>query len=166
MNRRLAATTLAVFSLMAAVAQAQIPQPVVPDINQRSGLRTRMMPIIPHLPPDPDRDIYANTRWAEPHESSHINCQCNGGLYGRKWKNSCTACYSPYFIGSPGKSTLSPPCEPPNHRVFTNFVHPFRPVDIYYAGGCFSPVYDLDPWVPGPGPFPFPRLYHKRPTGG
>ena len=166
MNRRLTATMIAVFSLMGAVAHAQVPTPMVPDINQRSGLRTRMMPIIPHLPPDPDRDIYQNTRWANKNEPSSINSQFNGGLYGRKWKSSCTACFSPYFIGSPGQSTLTPVCEPSNHRFFTNFVHPFRPVDRYYAGGCFVPVYDLDPWVPGPSPYPYPRLYHKKPTGG
>lgn len=168
MTRRLAATTLVVFSLMGAAARAQVPQPVVPDINQRSGLRTRMVPIIPHLPPDPDRDVYANTRWPARHEKQpdHMNSPLNGGFYGRPWKSSCTACFTPYFIGSPGKSTLGPDCMPSDHRLISNFLHPFRPVDMYYAGGCYVPVYDLDPFVPGPGPFPFPRLYHKKPTGG
>src|SRR3954462_9401684 len=34
----------------------QLPQPLIPDIHERSGLLDRFIPIEPHLPPDKDRD--------------------------------------------------------------------------------------------------------------
>ncbi len=165
MPRRLALAAFAVVALMGEAAKAQVPAPMVPDINERSGLRTRMSPIIPNLPPDPVRDIYQNYRWADWDETNHPNSPFNGGLYGRKWKSGCTACYTPYFMGSTGKSTLRPDCLT-NHPILTSFFHQFKPVDMYYNGGCFSPVYDLDAFVPGPGPYPFPRFFHRKPVSG
>lgn len=154
--------------LTAGVARAQEPSPVIPSAEARSGLFTRHVPIIPRLPHDPKRDIWENGRWADEHESTYINSPCNGGLYGRcKWPGTCTACFSPYFRGSPGASTLNAPtCPPPHSRLIGNFVHPFKPVSYYYNGGCYVPIYDLDPQVPGPGPFPWPRLYCRKPLGG
>ena len=55
-------------------------------------------------------------RWADRNESTHVNSPFNGGLYGRKWKSGCTACFTPYFAGSPG-GCLGPDCLPENHRL-------------------------------------------------
>jgi len=134
--------------------------PRIPDVRKRSGLFTRQTPIEPKLPVDSKRDIYLGTRWEPRHrwrQGRWINSFLDGGLYGRKLTTKCTACLQPFFKGAPGNNTLCPDCEPPNryHRWFSNFVQPFRPVDEYYAGGCYVPVYDLDPFVPGPGPFPW-----------
>lgn len=165
MTRRNALAICASLVISAWSARAQEPTPVVRDLDQRSGLITRHVPITPNLPPDPDRDRWYVTRWGDDHEhGSHPNTIKNSGLYGRKWKSGCTACYSPYFAGSPGRSTLTHTCGQ-HFRLVTNFVHPFRPVCTYYAGGCYVPVYDLDPLVPGPGPFPYKNFF-KRPTGG
>lgn len=165
MSRRIVIAIVALVVLGSERARAQEPAPVIRDLNQRSGLITRHIPITPNLPPDPDRDRWSVTRWGDDDEShDHPNSIKNGGLYGRKWKTGCTACYSPNFAGSAGQSTITHTCKT-HFRLVTNFVHPFRPVCNYYAGGCYVPVYDLDPFVPGPGPFPF-RSFFKRPTGG
>lgn len=162
---RFAILALGILTMGLARANAQEPAPVVRDVTQRSGLITRHIPITPNLPPDADRDRWYVTRWGDDNESHDgVNSFKNGGLYGRQWKNGCTACYSPYFAGSPGQNTMTHTCKV-NNRLLTNFVHPFRPVCSYYAGGCYVPVYDLDPAVPGPGPFPF-KYFFKRPTGG
>jgi hypothetical protein len=153
--------------LGAATARAQVPLPRVPDIHQRSGLLSRFVPIEPHLPPDDDRDNFYGTRWGDHPPGDRINSRKDGGLYGRTYKSRCTSCYYPYFHGSPGQNATNPDCEPCPRglRLVTNLVHPFRPVCHYYAGGCYVPIYDLDPLVPGPGPFPWPHFF-KRPTGG
>jgi hypothetical protein len=153
--------------LAAAPARAQVPLPRVPDGDRRSGLLSRFVPIEPHLPPDDDRDTFATTRWRDHPPGRRINSPKDGGLYGRRYRGSCTACFAPYFQGSPGSGAIGPQCTPGPRvlRAATNVVHPFRPVGSYYAGGCFVPVYDLDPLVPGPGPFPWPHFF-KRPTGG
>ncbi len=153
--------------LASTAARAQEAAPIVRDVNQRSGLISRHIPITPNLPPDADRDKWFVTRWGDDHEQQRFpNWIGTSGLYGRKYKTGCTACYSPYFTGSPGgQETLKHTCGKSHFRAVTNIVHPFRPVCTYYAGGCYSPVYDLDPLVPGPGPFPWP-FFFKRPTGG
>jgi hypothetical protein len=156
-----------VLTLAAAPARGQIPQPRVPDINQRSGLLSRSVPIEPVLPRDPDRDKFYDTRWADYPQVTHPNCYKHNGLYGLRWGGDCTQCASPYFRGSPGRSTLDADCRP-NHpwsRWVQNFVHPFKPVGSYYQNGCYVPIYDLDPLVTGPGPFPWPYLL-KLPSGG
>ena len=166
MSRRLALAVVAVLVVSASAARAQERIPTVRDVNQRSGLITRHVPIVPNLPPDPDRDRWYLTRWGDNHEEHDgINSIKNSGFYGRRWESGCTACFSPYFAGSQGQNTLNHTCENSNFRLISNFVHPFKPVCTYYANGCFVPVYDFDPVVPGPGPFPF-RHFFKRPTGG
>ena len=156
-----------VLLLSAATARAQVPLPRVPEASRRSGLLTRFVPIVPHLPPDKDRDAFDTRQWDDHPPGSHINSYHDGGLYGRSYKSACTACFAPVFHGSPGRGTIEPGCAPRHRalRAVTNFVEPFRPVGHYYAGGCYVPVYDLDPLVPGPGPFPWPHFF-KRPTGG
>src|SRR5262249_29876868 len=126
----------------------------------------RFTPIVPHLPRDDDRDDYYITTWGDYQQNKHPNSLLDGGLYGRRLPSDCTKCFYPSFRGSPG-GTTGPGCEPCRRvvRAAMNFVHPFRPGCYYYSGGCYTPVYDLDPLVPGPGPFPWP-FFFKRPTGG
>lgn len=173
-NRRMLSITLLGLAVMAGSARAQVPGDpqnpggaIVQDVTQRSGLFTRHAPIVPTLPPDPKRDIWTNLRWAERHESDWANAPSNGGLYGRfKWHGDCTTCNAPYFKGDPGKSTMNEPaCPPAKGRLIPNMLHPFKPVSYYYAGGCYVPIYDLDSMVPGPGPYPWPRLYRMKPLG-
>jgi hypothetical protein len=154
--------------LAAAPAFGQVPQPKVPDINQRSGLLQRFMPVEPTLPPDPRRDTWYDTRWGDPpNRTARVNRIKNGGLYGLFWRASCTESIYPYFYGAPGQSTLTADCRraPRSLRWISNFVHPFRPVGMYYDQGSYVPIYDLDPVVPGPGPFPWP-IYYKGGHGG
>lgn len=166
-TRIIAALTLA-SAFGARAAEGQYVSPRVPELHHRSGLLTRSAPIIPHLPVDPDRDKFYDTYWADKaHDTHHVNSHKHSGLYGRVLKNGCTQCCSPYFQGKPGVSTLSPDCKPchPAARHATNFVRPFQPVGGYYAGGCYVPIFDLDPWVTGPGPFPWP-VFLNRLHGG
>jgi hypothetical protein len=150
-------------------ASAQVDGPAVPDVRERSGLFTRIVPIEPRLPVDKERDLFYNSKWLPRHEHSRgnwVNSWKDGGLYGRVLPGGCTTCRSPFFRGVPGRQSVEPACEPFNQveRVFGNFVKPFRPVDVYYSGGCYVPVYDLDPFVPGPGWFPWwvPDLANKH----
>lgn len=153
---------LATLALLSSSAGAQAPPdgPAVPDVRERSGLFTRIVPIDPHLPPDRKRDVFYNSKWLprlQHNRGIWINDWKDGGLYGRVLPAGCTTCRAPYFRGLPGPQTVDPACEPHNKysRVFGNFTKPFKPVDTYYAGGCYVPVYDLDPFVPGPGWFPW-----------
>ena len=157
--------TLLAFSAVPALGQ--VPQPEEPNINQRSGLIRRFVPIIPHLPPDPRRDNWYDTRVGDRPAPQHLNTIKGQGLYGRFWPVACSARVYPFFYGSPGASTLSPDCKPdhPCLRVFRNFLHPFKPVGMYYDQGSYVPIYDLDPIVPGPGPYPVP-WYFTGPRGG
>jgi hypothetical protein len=143
--------------------RAQEAQPAVPDIRQRSGLITRFTSIKSLLPQDPKRDTFWDYRYGDVPTQIGQNCMLDGGLYGRPLKADCTACVAPYFWGSPGKSTIGPHCKAPfpASRWLGNAPHPFRPVGMYYDRGCYVPIYDLDPWVPGPGPFPW-RFYCNR----
>ena len=152
--------------LSAVQAYGQIPEPHIPDIRQRSGLLDRFDPIEPHLPHDKDRDDFYTTRRGDTDEVLRPNNIRNGGLYGRFWKAECTACVYPFFRGSPGKSTLCPECQRRHFssRLVRNVLHPFKPVGSYYAGGCYVPIYDLDPLVPGVGPYPWHNF--KREHGG
>lgn len=152
---------------LAGPARGQVPQPTVPDVNQRSGLISRFIPIQPWLPKDADRDTFYDTRWADRPEVRWPNHIKHGGIYGLRWGGDCTECNYPNFRGSPGRSTLDPGCRyhHPAARWYENFIHPWRPVCHYYEGGCFVPVYDLDPLVTGPGPFPWPFLL-KGHNGG
>ncbi len=146
-----------------------VPQPLIPNINRRSGLLQRYTPIDPHLPPDPRRDQWYDTRWGDaPNLRPHPNAYFNGGLYGLRWKDADRASYAPYFYGAPGQSTMRPESKPV-HNVFRlprNLLHPFRPVGMYYDQGSYVPVYDLDPLVPGPGAWPWPFFQKLTAVGG
>ncbi|MEW4569575.1 hypothetical protein AB1L88_17050 [Tautonia sp. JC769] len=151
---------LAAFSLLTSLAHAQADGPAVPDVRERSGLFTRIVPIEPNLPVDRKRDTFFNSKWMPRNPAfwgRGPNSWKDGGLYGRVLPAGCTSCRTPYFRGVPGDQTVDATCEPFNHveRVFGNFIKPFKPVDVYYSGGCYVPVYDLDPMVPGPGWFPW-----------
>ena len=151
---------IASLTLVSSLAQAQADGPLVPDLRERSGLFTRIVPIEPRLPVDQKRDAFYNSKWMPRHKLSWgkwPNSWKDGGLYGRVLPAGCTTCRSPYFQGLPGPQAVDPACEPLGHgeRVFGNILKPFKPVDVYYAGGCYVPVYDLDPLVPGPGWFPW-----------
>ncbi|MDR3636167.1 MAG: hypothetical protein P4L84_20365 [Isosphaeraceae bacterium] len=148
-------------------ARAQFPQPKISDINERSGLVSRFIPIEPSLPPDPHRDAFYDTRYGDaPNFRKHPNWIKNGGLYGLRWSGRCTTAYYPYFYGSPSDSN-APDCKPwhKSVRYLQGFVKPFTPVGYYYDQGCRVPLIDLDPIVPGPGPYPFPWFW-RGPTGG
>ncbi|GIW86047.1 MAG: hypothetical protein KatS3mg108_0371 [Isosphaeraceae bacterium] len=147
-------------------AQAQTPQPLLPDDQQRSGLVTRHLAIIPSLPHDPDRDDwYVFRRGDRPADPTHPNWMLNSGLYGLPLKCDCTYSFRPYFQGSEG-GNYGPQCRKVHWRPLGNLLHPWRPVYSYYSGGSYSPVYDLDPIAPGPGPYPFPLLYKRQHPGG
>ena len=146
-----------------------LPQPLIPDLQRRSGLVSRFIPITPNLPPDGRRDQWYDTRWGDPPNiRKHKNLYFNGGLYGLRWKAECTASIAPYFYGAPGQSTLGPDCIPSHRigRLARNLVHPFKPVGMYYDQGAYVPLYDLDPFVPGPGAWPWPFFRRLTSAGG
>jgi hypothetical protein len=134
---------------------------VVPD-----GLMSRWTPPRTVLPPDPDRDhFYYGKKWANA-PSTKPNWPCTSGLYGLNYTDRCTTCYAPYFFGTPGGNNAEPCCEKVKFRLIGNFVHPWRPVGGYYSGGCATPIYDLDPIVPGPGLFPWSWIQKRQHMGG
>ena len=150
-------------------AAAQNPQPNISDTNSRSGLLTRFVPLESTLPPDKKRDQWYQTRWGDaPNLRKHPNWIKNGGLYGLPWKATDTASYAPFFFGSPGPSTLTADSRPPDRlgRLGRAIFHPFKPVGMYYDQGSYVPLYDLDPIVPGPGPWPFKRYISTTHGGG
>lgn len=164
---RLGPASAVLVLLLAGPLRAQVPVAVVPDVRQRDGLFTRMATVQHTLPPDRKRDYYYNTRWDDdPYYHGFYNI-CHGGLYGWPWKQNCTMAVYPYFHGAPGTSTLSECCRPihPLSRLPWGMVHPFKPVGMYYQDGVYVPIYDLDPLIPSPGPYPWP-LFLKRCLGG
>lgn len=170
MNRCLPALGLLV--CLAGTAHAQVPIPRVTDTYQRSGLLTRRAPVRSTLPVDGDRDKWYNTYWGDHPKPLHqknvlgSNSPNVGGLYGLPLRN-CAVCNYPNFNGAPGGPTNAHVCtpQPKGLRLFTSAFHQGKPVCYYYAGGCYVPVYDLDYFVPGPGPFPY-KDFFKRTTGG
>lgn len=147
-------------------ACAQEPQPILPSVEQRSGILTRHVPFIPNLPHDKDRDDwYVTRRGDEPPSVKHPNLYCRSGLYGLPLKSDCTYSFRPYFQGTEG-GCYGPECQKVKWRPVGNLFHPWRPVYSYYSGGSYSPVFDLDPIAPGPGPYPFPLLYKRQHQGG
>ena len=62
----------ATWTMAAAPALAQVPQPIIPDTAQRSGLISRFVPINPSLPPDPRRDLWYDTRWGDRHSERYV----------------------------------------------------------------------------------------------
>ncbi|AGA25109.1 hypothetical protein [Singulisphaera acidiphila] len=157
----------AVLVLPGMPAFGQIPQPIIPDIVERSGLISRFDRIEPSLPPDPRRDTWYHTRWGDRPHGHRPNSIKEGGLYGHPMKANCTASIYPYFHGSPGKSSINCDCYPwPRPlRVFQSFAKPFKPVGMYYDQGSYVPIHDLDPIVPGPGPYPFPWYFNPARGG-
>jgi len=147
-------------------AFGQVPQPIIPDTVQRSGLISRFDKIESHLPNDPRRDNWYHTRWGDRPHGHRPNSIKEGGLYGHLLRANCTASISPYFLGSPGKSSINCDCDPwPRPlRVVQSFVKPFKPVGMYYDQGSYTPVHDFNPLVPGPGPYPYP--WYCNPRGG
>ncbi len=88
-------------------------------------------------------------------------------MYGRPLTPQCTAAVYPYFHGSPG-GRIDEDCRghnPVTGRWVRNFFLPFKPVGMYYDRGVYAPIYDMDYFIPGPGPFPWSHFF-KRPTGG
>jgi len=153
--------------VIAAPAFGQIPQPDVSEVSKRSGLFTHFTPIVPYLPPDPRRDNFYDTRFGDRPDTPHPNSIKEGGLYGKFWKSRCTASVYPFFFGSPGRSTITAECYPGPRslRLFQTFLHPFKPVGMYYDQGSYVPIHDFQPLVPGPGPYPIPWFY-RGPGGG
>jgi len=164
MHRSLLA--LGLLATLAGFARAQVPVPRVPDTNQRSGLITRRAPATITLPVDGDRDKWYNTYWGDHPKRLGSNAPNVGGLHGLPLAN-CAVCNYPSFNGAPGRAGGGHTCkpQPKGLRLFTSAFHQGKPVCYYYAGGCYVPVYDLDYFVPGPGPFPY-KDFFKRTTGG
>ena len=165
-SRRRAARWLWAGFLIAVVpasARAQYPPPKIPDLQERSGLVMRFAGVPEHLPPDPRRDNFYNTRYADRGLVKHVNGVKDQGLYGFGWKSACTESVYPFFYGSPGTGKVDPSCLPWQHRslrFFQGLAHPFRPVGMYYQMGSHVPIYDLDPIAPGPGPYPYPFYFN------
>lgn len=160
---------LAVAWLGAPAARAQVPQPRVPELEKRSGLIQRFMPIESHMPPDHKRDQWYDTRWGDPPNfRKHHNFYPNGGMYGLIWKVKDTESHYPYFYGAPGQSSITADSRPvPTFfRPLSALVHPFKNVGMYYQQGSYVPIYDLDPVVPGPGPMIWPLFNRQTHWGG
>jgi len=143
-------------------ARAQYPQPLVEQLSERSGLLMRSVGTPEHLPPDPLRDKFYNTRYADRGLIKHPDGIKDQGLYGLGWKSACTESVYPFFLGSPGTGKVDRSCLPwPRSLRFlqgeTNF---FRPVGMYYCMGSYVPIYDFDPIAPGPGPYPYPFFFN------
>ncbi len=143
-------------------ARAQYPQPLVEQLSERSGLLMRSVGTPEHLPPDPLRDKFYNTRYADRGLIKHPDGIKDQGLYGLGWKSACTESVYPFFMGSPGTGKVNRSCLP-WHRSLrflqgeTNF---FRPVGMYNCMGSYVPIYDFDPIAPGPGPYPYPFFFN------
>ncbi|WP_422927405.1 hypothetical protein [Singulisphaera sp. PoT] len=157
-----------IWLLADAASYGQVPQPEVPQTERRSGLFTRWVPIEPHLPPDPRRDTFWDTRWGDQPDTPHPNSIKGGGMMGKVWKSKCVASVYPFFYGAPGQSSITADCYPSPHksgRFFSSLFHPFKPVGMYYDQGSYVPIHDFEPLVPGPGPFVWP-WYYRGPGGG
>jgi hypothetical protein len=145
-----------------APAWGQPPAPFVPDITERSGLIMRFASSPEVLPPDPRRDSFYNTRYADHGRIKHPNWVWTQGMYGLGMKVNDTESVYPYFYGMPGKSTIDSSSRPwwRPARFFQGLAHPYKPVGSYYAFGSYVPIYDLDPIAPGPGPYPYPFFFN------
>jgi hypothetical protein len=159
---RLAAALALTLALSGGVARAQAP-PKVPDIENRSGLMMRFTNPVGKLPPDPYRDNFYATRYADRGAVKHLRINPKDqGLYGLGWKAADNESVYPFFYGSPGQSTVTASSKPwPRPlRVFQGMAEPYRPVGMYYSMGSYVPIYDIDPVVPGPGPYPYPFYFN------
>ena len=143
-------------------ARAQIPQPNIADINQRSGLIQRFTPFKTNLPKDPYRDNFYGGRVGDHAKVYDTNTFYDGGLYGVRLPARDTASVYPFFYGSPGKSTITPESRswrPSYLRGLQQLTHQRKPVGMYYDRGSYVPIYDLDSFSPGPGPDYFPFFF-------
>jgi hypothetical protein len=143
-------------------ALAQPPQAFVPEITERSGLLMRFAGTPEILPPDPCRDSFYNTRYADRGLVTHPNWFKTQGLYGLGLKTPATESVYPFFYGMPGQSAVDSSSRPwwRPARFFQGLAQPWRPVGMYYSFGSYVPIYDLDPIAPGPGPYPFPFYFN------
>ena len=163
----LAALTVALGLAGPSIAQ----EPNIPNMAQRSGLIGRYVPFTKtNLPQDPDRDTFYGTRYGDRASVIKSNSPFGGGLYGQRLDPGCTTCINPAFNGAPGRSTaFCPHCQASHKggigRFVQSVVNPFKPVGRYYDRGCYVPIYDLDPGIPGPGPDLWP-FYHNGFSGG
>jgi hypothetical protein len=149
-------------SLAGASAWAQPPQPYVPEVTERSGLVMRFASSPELLPPDPNRDTFYHTRYADHGLVTHPNWPHTQGMYGLGLKTPDTQSIYPYYYGMPGQNTIDSSSRPwwRPLRFFQGLAHPFRPVGMYYAYGTYVPIYDLDPIAIGPGPYPYPFYFN------
>jgi hypothetical protein len=152
---------------LGSTARAQYPPAKVPDIQERSGLLMRFANVPGSLPPDPLRDNFYGTRYADRGPVKHKNNWKEQGLYGLGWKATCTESIYPFFYGSPGTSRVDQSCLPWHRslRFAQGLVQPFRPVGMYYQMGSYVPIYDLDPIASGPGPYPYPFYFNWNKGG-
>ncbi len=137
------------------------------------GLASRYMPVQPRLPVDPRRDAFEGSRYASEFDDGHhvyihpYDSWRNGGLYGRRMPENDVAAVAPYFQGR-GGSTINDKTQAHNpyvRRWITNLFYPYKPVGMYYDRGVYAPIYDMDYFAPGPGPFPWGHFLNK-PLGG
>jgi hypothetical protein len=150
------------FGLASAPAWAQPPAPFIPETSERSGLLMRFAGTPELLPPDPHRDFFYETRYADSGKITHPNWLGTQGLYGLGMKTPDTESIYPFFYGMPGQSTIDSSSRPwwRPARFFQCLVQPWRPVGMYYQFGSYVPIYDLDPIAPGPGPYPYPLFFN------
>jgi hypothetical protein len=150
------------FLLASAPAWGQPPRAFVPETTERSGLLMRYAGTPEFLPPDPHRDFFYNTRYADSGLVKHPNWIKTQGLYGLGLKTPDTLSVYPYFYGMPGQGTIDSSSRPwwRPARFFQGLAQPWRPVGMYYSYGSYVPIYDLDPIAPGPGPYPFPFYFN------
>jgi hypothetical protein len=150
------------FLLASAPAWGQPPRPFVPETTERSGLLMRYAGTPEVLPPDPNRDFFYNTRYADSGLVKHPNWFKTQGLYGLGMKTPDTQSVYPFFYGMPGQGTIDSSSRPwwRPARFFQGLAQPWRPVGMYYSYGSYVPIYDLDPIAPGPGPYPYPFYFN------
>ncbi len=147
---------------LGSVADAQIPQPRIPNIQERSGLLQRTRPPKSNLPEDPQRDNFYGSRYGDYAKVDDSNTFYNGGLYGVRLPAKDTASVYPFFYGSPGRSTITPESRswrPSYLRGLQQLVNQRKPVGMYYDRGNYVPIYDLDSFAPGPGPDYWPFFF-------
>ena len=142
---------------------AQPPKPYIPDITERSGLLMRFASTPEMLPPDPHRDFFYNTRYADNGRVKHPNWVCTQGLYGLGWKTPDTQSVYPVLLRR---------ARPEHHRFVEPALVPSAPVlpgagpsvpprrDRTTSSARYVPIYDLDPIAPGPGPYPYPFYFN------
>ncbi|WP_435007776.1 hypothetical protein P12x_005041 [Tundrisphaera lichenicola] len=143
-------------------AKAQVPQPHIPDVNERSGLLQRFRMFKTNLPQDPYRDTFYGSRYGDHGKILDTNTFYDGGLYGVRLPAKDTASVYPFFFGSPGRSTIteeSRAWKPSCLRAIQQLTHQRKPVGMYYDRGSYVPIYDLDSFSPGPGPDYFPWFF-------